>query len=270
MLDRIHYTSRTLFIEKVFNGKYPVRVPAYMLEASYGTGTLFDHYEERRLASMAELLHKDDILFDIGSETGWLSALYGRYFVKPENICLFEPSDVQWPTIKAIWEANGLATPRDTWFGFIGDKDRPIEHAGYEGGWPKVALGPFLNEQNQFRGVRERPDIPAITIDTFVRERGIYPTAITLDIEGAEFLAMRGAYETLKNLWVPKIWMSIHMHPEDGFTGNTQDLQHHIKGPLLYDYHDVRSDLLTYMEDLGYTYTYLGYDHEEHWLFLKE
>lgn len=272
MLDRIHYSARTKWVEKLFNGKYPVRIPEYMLEATYASGGLFDRYEVARIRSMSQLLKHDDILFDIGSETGWLSALFGRHFVAPENVCLFDPSDVQWPTIKTIWEANGLAAPRSTWAGFVADKDFTPEHCHfkntYQDGWPQAALTPFLNEQNQFRGFRERGhvDIPSITIDTFVREKGIVPTAITLDIEGAEFLAMRGAHDTLK-AYHPTIWMSIHMHPEDGFTGDTQDTNNHLVGPLLYDYHSTRRDLQAYMADLGYKYKYLGYDHEEHWLF---
>lgn len=269
----MHYAARTAFVEKFFNRKYPVRIPAYMLEPSYARPDLFDNYETKRLESMRSNLGPDDVLFDIGSETGWLSALYGRHFVRPANVCLFEPSDVQWPTIKAIWDANSLPTPRSTWAGFVADKDYIPGNChfrlGYKDGWPLIAHTPFLNEANQFRKVIERFDIPSITIDSFVKERGIIPTAITLDIEGAEFLAMRGAHDTLK-AHHPKIWMSIHMHPEDGYTGDADRLIDHTVGPLLYDYQSTRGDLLSYMEDFGYTSTYLGYCHEEHWMFERQ
>lgn len=274
MLDRMHYSARTPFVEKAFNGKYPVRVPSYMLESTYCAAGLFDRYETEHLESMAEHLKLSDVLFDIGAETGWLSALYGRHFVAPSNLCLFEPSDVQWPTIKAIWEANGLATPRATYLGFVADKDHTAVRCPFDqtqlDGWPKIAHSPFLNEANQFRKVIERPDIPSITIDTFVRETGIIPTAITLDIEGAEFLAMRGAYDTLK-AYHPKIWMSIHMHPADDFVGEDwAALRNHTVGPLLYDYHHTRGDILAYMEDFGYEATYLGYSCEENWFFERK
>ena len=76
------------------------------------------------------------------------------------------------------------------------------------------------------------------------------PSAITIDVEGAELLVLRGAQKTLKENNV-KVWVSIH-----------PDLSQK-------DYKKSKNDLLEFMEKIGYQSELLGIDHEEHHYFSK-
>jgi hypothetical protein len=60
--------------------RYTVKMPEHIADP-----VNWEHWEKERCLSMETNLRKGDILFDIGSETGWASAIYAR-FVGPENM----------------------------------------------------------------------------------------------------------------------------------------------------------------------------------------
>jgi hypothetical protein len=76
----------------------------------------------------------------------------------------------------------------------------------------------------------------------------VIPSAITIDIEGAELLALQGAERTLLNER-PIVWCSIH-----------PDM-------LLKDYNTKPIEVLEFMEKMHYRSTFLAEDHELHFRF---
>mgnify|MGYP001577786344 CR=1 FL=1 len=211
----------------------------------------WDDYEPERLRSMELLLRRGDVLFDIGVESGWLSAIYAQ-FVGAENMCLFEPAEQQWPNIQATWQANVLATPRATFCGFVADRGDALPQLDT---WPAAADGEFLLEEMRFRSLRDSPSsYPRVSIDAFVRTTGIVPCGIAIDIEGAEILALRGAAETLEK-HRPLLWVSMH----EGTAAEP--------GPLRYDYGSSLQEILDLMARAGYAAEHLGTDWEMHFLF---
>lgn len=207
---------------------------------------VFSYWEGPRLKSMEEHLHKDDILFDIGTEQGWLNIVYAQ-IVGPSNIVLIEPTSEFWPNIKETWYKNisqdPLATSR-VLFGEKHDKDYTIEYNE----WPECSNG-HLIDRNKYQYIHENTEnIPVTTIDEYVKQTTIIPNAITCDIEGAELLMLRGAQTTLKK-YKPKLWISIH--PDLGFR----------------DYGVKKEDTINFLEDIGYMSEYISTDHEEHYYF---
>jgi len=71
---------------------------------------------------------------------------------------------------------------------------------------------------------------------------------ITIDVEGSELEVLRGAEQTLRALR-PIVFVSVHPEFMRERWGQTPD------------------DLLVQMEMWDYIPTYLGYDHEQHWIF---
>lgn len=207
----------------------------------------FDYWEVERTHSMRDNLKKGDILFDIGSENGFQSAIYAKYMVGPENIVLFEPEPSYWPGLRAIWQYNNLPDPKGCFAGFASNKTSQGKRI--RKGWPKESEGQELRKGLTYRYIHEnRTDTPEITIDEYVRRTGIVPDAITADCEGAEYLILRGSEETLRQ-HKPLVWISEHptLAIRDG-------------------YGDV-SNIHELMDSLGYKSHFLVEDHERHILY---
>jgi FkbM family methyltransferase len=177
---------------------------------------------------------------DVGSEEAEFAAVAAT-IVGGSNVHLIEPSPRVWPNIKAIWEANELDTPY-CFAGFAGSETRDAPEV--QSAWPSQAYGDIQTE-SAFSVITERPDIPAITIDDYVRQTGVRPTVLLIDVEGAESLVLEGAKHLLQHL--PTIFISIHPHDFISRFGHTQE------------------NVFRQLIQAGYDLTFLGEDHEVHY-----
>jgi FkbM family methyltransferase len=211
-------------------------------------------WEKERLASMHDLLRVGDTIFDIGAEEGDFPGLWSSWGC--EVVC-FEPNPRVWPNIRAIWEANRFS-PLFGWFvGFasdVTDLDPPASDVDQteQDGWPICAYGEVIGDHGFRHLAQEAASTPQITIDDFCSQRGLFPDAITMDVEGSELRVLHGAVETLRARRT-KVWVSIHtdlvwMDEIYGGVG--------------------RDDVIVFMDGLGYSAEHLATDHEEHWVFL--
>lgn len=214
---------------------------------------VFDYWEKQRVISMEENLQKGDILFDIGAEHGWMSVIFGK-IVSPESMVLVEPTPEFWPNIKETWEKNfSDILPLATYSGFFSDKTTDRKTARLvepTQAWPEESKGNLI-DKNSYKYIHEHANqVPQITLDEFVKTTGVMPTALTIDVEGAELLVLQGSEKTLKTHPI-KVWLSIH-----------PDL-------ALRDYQTKRETIVEFMLNLGYKGKLLATDHEEHWFFEK-
>lgn len=208
-------------------------------------------WERERLASMELHLKPGMVLFDVGTEHGWLSVVYGRN-VGHENMVLFEPSPELWVNIRKTWEANELRTPLGMFAGFVSDVTAPgLKIPKTKAAkWPAAAdAGLPETPAMAYRSLNGDDDIPTVTIDEFVQQTGIVPDAITIDVEGAEMRVLKGAFATLRE-YRPLVWCSVHPDPL------ARD----------FDVPDVQ-ELFDLMTACGYGREYLGTDHEQHQFF---
>lgn len=202
------------------------------------------HWERERLASMQLHLKQGMVLYDIGVEHGWLSAVYGG-FCGYENMVLVEPSPEFWPNIKMTWQMNGFPGPIGCFQAFAGDKmhGKPINDV-----WPASSDGEEVVGM-AYRYLNQHAEsVSTITIDRIATGTRRPPDAITIDIEGAELLALRGATKTLTK-HRPLVWCSLH-----------PDLMERDFGHLESDVHD-------FMDEHDYHGEHIHTDHEQHWLF---
>jgi FkbM family methyltransferase len=254
------------------NDRWPLLLPEHR-----AARPVWDHWEAGRLASMWHHLgepfwahgHKSiaeamaitfagersngEVVYDIGSEEGDFPALFSSWGC---DVVLFEPNDRVWPNIKAIWEANDLRPPLLAFSGFAGPETKisgVVVPDGF-GTWPDAAEGEVIGDHG-FCNLAERPDIPVVTIDDVVSFGVKPPTAITIDVEGAEFDVVIGAVDTLYT-HRPKVWISIH-----------RDFARD-----MYGHDDVLQDIRVIMLDCGYPDdgrgVFIASDHEEHWMWL--
>lgn len=227
-------------IDTLINSRWTLKLPAHRAaRPEWVTG-----WEVERIGSMHEHLGMGGhTVYDIGAEEGDLPALWASW---GNDVALFEPNDRVWPNPKAIFVANGL-TPLATFSGFAADHDgqgwRQNLHIQ---GWPASAGGELIGDHG-FCNLCERPDIERVTVDSVACVIDP-PTAITMDVEGAELRVLIGAHGTLMT-HRPLVWVSIHPQFMDDA------------------HHDSPEDLHDYMRACGYSAEHLATDHEEHWFF---
>lgn len=205
------------------------------------------HWERARTMSMAKELQRGQVLIDIGAEQGWQSAVYGQ-IVGPMNMVLVEPSAIFWPTIKQIWTRTFPLPPRATIAALVGSACR----GGWPGvePWPAGADGPLSEDPWAYKTLLHNdPQLPVIAIDTLVERGRINPDALTMDVEGAEGLVLLGAQETLCQ-HRPLVWVSIHPDQMEKYGMSPRGIFH-------------------LMQRHGYASSYLGHDHEYHFLFKR-
>jgi FkbM family methyltransferase len=196
---------------------------------------------------MEQHLQKGDVLFDVGTEQGWCNLAYAQ-IVGAENMVLIEPTVEFWPNIKALWEKNFSVKPKAFLNALCSDKDTGTITKAQTKSWPASASGDLI-DRNKYQYIHENSEgIPEITLDTFVQVSGVVPDAVTIDVEGAELLVLKGAEQTLKTHH-PKLFVSIH-----------DDLG-------LRDYGVHPWQTIAYLATLGYQGEYLATDHEAHWYF---
>lgn len=228
------------------NDRWTLRLPAYR-------AIRYEHeqsWEKERIASMALNLGPGDVLFDVGAESGDMSALFTTWLGDRGGIVLIEPNPKAWPGIRFIWEANALRQPLANFVAFCAaaPASAPADDVGGQppaGEWPACAFEEIDPAQG-FRHLAEETDTtPSVTVDHVA---ALYrPTALTIDVEGAELEVLKGARRTLEDVR-PLIWVSIH----------PQFMRHH--------FGQTPADLKRFVRDFDYEPIHLGDDHESHYL----
>lgn len=209
---------------------------------------VWDYWERERFHSMRDHLKPGMALFDVGTEQGWCNLIYAS-MVGPGSMVLIEPTKEFWPNIKATWERNYETAPALMYSGLLSDKttDQTWQWPGWRV-WPECASGDLI-DRNKYQYIHEHSgDVPEMRLDDLYLRSGIVPAAITMDVEGAELLVLRGAQHVLRE-YHPLVWISIH--PDLGER----------------DYGVKPAQVHAFMESFGYTGTHLADDHESHWFF---
>lgn len=227
-------------IETWINGRWPLLLPEHR-----ALRPEWPWWEATRIAAMRHHLDDSDVVYDIGAEEGDMPALWASWGC---DVVLAEPNPRVWPNIRAIWQANELV-PHGTWVGFVGAADKLRHKVVERDGWPECAFGELIGDHG-FLNLSERPDVDVVTIDTLAA-RHKPPTAITIDVEGAEMEVLKGAGHTLA-AHRPKVWVSIH--PE--FMAD------------MYAVDDGLAVVRSFMAAHDYDEQFLSIDHEHHWMFL--
>jgi FkbM family methyltransferase len=245
MPDTFEDVATLEFVEKLVNGKYPVKVPKFLDQHEW-----WGNWERERFNSMEELLKPGMVLYEIGAFDGWQDVILSRFVGGGQNMVLIEPVAENWANIKATWEANGVEVPRVTCVGFIGPNFTMYPRADLGAGWPPCDYQRAISV-TKFKHIAEHAaTTPCIPLDIFHLVVG-KPDAINIDVEGAELEVLKSGQGLFED-FSPLVWVSIH--PE------------FMKAR--YDTDDAA--VHEFMADLGYKGTYLGTDHEQHFLFRKD
>lgn len=225
-------------VETLINGKYFLLLPEH--RAARPEWHSEHGWEKARIEAMLKTIVATDIVFDVGTEEGDISALIAKETCA--QMVLFEPNHRVWPCIRAIWEANNLPGPYDFFSGFLSNKtDSNNENTLTY--WHSIT--DEIIPDHGFKQLYESdPVIPQETMDHFCERTKIYPDVITMDIEGAEFEVMKGAEKTLREI-KPVVFMSVH----------PVFMKEH--------YNQEVGVMLRWMHDIGYKHEVIELDYHE-------
>lgn len=236
------------------NGEFEMILPAHRAARPEWYTEL--GWEKKRLQSMHEKIGPDDGVLYVGAELGEMPALLAMWGA---DVILVEPNFKSWPVIKETFDANGVK-PYACVAAFASNKNQAAtkrDNAIFNGtgqylrpdGWPHYVEAQ-IEEAHGFNSLHEEANShDQIRIDDYLP---LFPdfnlTALTLDVEGAEWEVLRGAERTLYTKH-PKIWLSLH--PEFMFD----------------QWGEYSHDLREWIKKIGYKETILDYQHEVHLLY---
>ncbi len=236
------------------NGKYELWLPDHRA-AREQWDIAKGGWEVERIDEMLDVIKPNDVVFDLGTEEGDISALIQKY--TNCQMVLVEPNNRVWTCIKSIWKRNDLKGPIAFYPGFFSSKSTAINQKTI--GWQDVphVYDSDLIADHGFKQLYENyPDVPQITMDDFCEITGTYPDVITMDCEGAEFEIIRGAEQTLRDR-KPIIFMSVH--PEFMF----DSYRNEGKWKEMYGERQHVVHMLRFIDELGYTHRCIEYDYHE-------
>lgn len=196
-------------------------------------------HEAQRLTCMKTFMAKDPgLVIDVGAEEGDFAVLYMRWGCE---VFLVEANPKAWPWIDALIEENRMESKVEGFYrGFVGS------HPSGGSNYPEDL--DLLDVAHGQAHLWEEKDPPVTTIDNLAQSFSVPPKYITVDVEGAEMLVLRGAEITLIE-GRPIVFCSIHAEFSRQLYGTTD------------------GDLFLFMGAMGYRATHICTDHEAHWLF---
>ena len=177
----------------------------WQLHRSFAYGS----WEPEVVRSIQHHVHSGTRVLDIGAQSGFYSLLLSR-LVGPEGMVFaFEPLPANFRVLEENLRLNSIQNVimrREAVSDFSGN-------ISFEFPRDEVSLiaGPLLESDNL--GVFQ---VPAISLDDFVRQTGQPIQFIKMDVEGAETAVLRGAVQTLK-AFHPLMVVELHDDlPQDG------------------------------------------------------
>lgn len=233
------------------NGSWDILLPHY--RAARPEWASEAGWEKERLASIFAHVKPTDIILDIGAEEGDISGLMASW-VPEGGVYLVEPNPRVWSNIRLIWEANKFKPILGYFVGFASNQtilNPPNNDVNAEdvNGFPKCAYGRATGKHGDRRLTKRLNNFtPQTKIDDYCATNDIKPSIITMDIDGGEFEALKGAENILRECH-PLLYISVH-----------PDYMHNHFGHFEYDLH-------LYLQSLGYGKEHLKYDHEHHWFY---
>lgn len=250
----------TTMVPTMVNGRWQLLLPDHRAARPE-----WPWWEATRLAAMHHVItrlvaawelgrHQSDrpVVLDVGAEEGDFPALWSTWGA---NVMLAEPNPLAWPNIAAIFTANHLVEPLVAFAGFLaehhGDTTEATDALEVLS-WPACADGPVVGDHG-FCQLGQRPDRPQTTVDWLCDHTSVVPDVITMDVEGAELMVLRGAELQLVRRH-PHVFVSIHPDAMDEPYALDQGVQR------------VRE----WMATCGYPWAehvHLATDHEQHWWF---
>ena len=173
--------------------------------------------EKEYVIEMMDLLKEDDVFYDVGASVGLISVIAAKCLTNG-TVISFEPDEENLKRLKVNYAINNLSNHKILNLA-VGDKKGTLKL--YTSG--SSGFSPSLEKVNEIDTFVE---IEVDTIDHLIEKENLpFPTVIKIDIEGAEFMALKGMNKVLSSASRPRI-VFIELHPEflPSFNTSTEEI----------------------------------------------
>jgi len=189
---------------------------SFLMTESYSIALDNGNHDVDFIIHLKKYTADDAIIFDVGGFMG-MSSLLMKKHLNCKVFC-FEPNPWNFNRIMHNLSLNDKIGGDVGCLSFgLGDKNEDMEllfsssiDNGYSSTSQLTSGDGTNNSYETLYGLGFATEIVKIyTLDTFVKETGIIPNVIKVDIEGAEALFLSGASETLKT-YKPTLYIELH------------------------------------------------------------
>lgn len=189
----------------------PWRVHDEIVRIDPGVRHLVPHASEDALFEFLKRhVMPGDIVLDIGSFLGIYAILEARFAGPTGRVVALEPTLWSASVARRHFEFNAEATAAPVTLFEAAAGEQRGDAAFYEYDQPYVnALTPAVDIDARAR----RRRVKVVTIDDLCEELKIRPTVIRMDVQGAEFHALRGARRTIAS-GGSRLIIVAEMHPQ--------------------------------------------------------
>jgi len=152
-------------------------------------------YQEDVLVALRHIIKLGDTVFDVGGHHG-LMAIISSFAAGPQGrVITFEPNPHAREYLKQHISINGISNVEVQPVALT-DKDGIMPFFVQSGDvtWNSSIIKDFASSDENAGSIM----IKAMTLDGFTNNTGYIPKVIKIDVEGAEFLVLRGALETIR------------------------------------------------------------------------
>lgn len=161
--------------------------------------------EKEYVMDMMKVLKNDDVFYDVGSSVGLMSIIAAKCLPNGKVVS-FEPDKENLKCLHENYSINKLNNYKSLNLA-VGDKKDILKL--YTSG--SNGYSPSLKKVN---GIDSFVEIAVDTIDNLInKEKLPFPTVIKIDIEGAEFMALKGMKNLLSSELRPRV-IFVELHPE--------------------------------------------------------
>jgi len=157
---------------------------------------LLGTYEREQTELFRRWIRPGATVLDVGAHVGYYTLLSARLAGPGGRVIAFEPNPRNWDFLRRHVAINGLDTVEVEQAAASSAAGTARFDFGTGSGTGRLADGGAL-------------EVRTVRLDDFCRERSLRPTAIKIDVEGAELEVLRGAEEMVRTAR-PVIFRSTH------------------------------------------------------------
>jgi FkbM family methyltransferase len=172
----------------------PLKGSRFILRAAAGEGGGASVYvngvEPAKTQALLSILRPGQVVFDVGANIGYYTLLASRQVGPSGRVVAFEPSP---RNISYLHRHLALNHATNVMLVPAGCSDRN-GLAAFDAG-RDCATGHLLEPASHANGHRDL--VPTVALDEIVRESGLVPDVLKIDVEGAEMLVLEGAAHTI-------------------------------------------------------------------------